>query len=113
MLSELELGIGIAIFLIGILLRIPVPFSFGLSGIYYFVQLGIPLSTLPQRAVATADSFTLMSIPMFMFVGILMTSVPMAMRLLNFPRAPVGHFTGGLGQVNLAASRSFAAVSGT
>jgi len=113
MLSELELGIGIAIFLIGILLRIPVPFSFGLSGIYYFVQLDIPLSTLPQRAVATADSFTLMSIPMFMFVGILMTSGPMAMRLLNFARALVGHFTGGLAQVNIAASMLFAGMSGS
>lgn len=113
MLSEWQLIAGVAIFLISILLRIPIPFSFGLAGIYYFFQLDIPLTALPQRAVATADSFTLMSIPMFMFVGILMTSGPMAMRLLNFAKALVGHLTGGLAQVNVAASMLFAGMSGS
>lgn len=113
MLNEIDLIIGVAIFLVGILVRVPIPFSFGLAGIYYFIQLDIPLTALPQRAVATADSFTLMSIPMFMFVGILMTSGPMAMRLLNFAKALVGHLTGGLAQVNVAASMLFAGMSGS
>jgi len=113
MLSEIELGTGVAIFLAGILLRIPIPFAFGLAGIFYFWLLDIPLTALPQRAVATADSFTLMAIPMFMFVGILMTSGPMAARLLNFAKALVGHLTGGLAQVNVAASMLFAGMSGS
>jgi len=72
-----------------------------------------PLSALPQRAVATADSFTLMAIPMFIFVGLLMTTGPMAMRLLNFAKALVGHLTGGLAQVNVAASMLFSGMSGS
>lgn len=113
MLSEIELIIGISLLLGALLFRIPVPFAFGVAGIYYFWQLDIPLSTLPQRAVATADSFTLMAIPMFMFVGLLMTTGPMAMRLLNFAKALVGHLTGGLAQVNVAASMLFAGMSGS
>lgn len=113
MLTEVELLIGIALLIGGLLLKVPVPFAFGLGGIYYFWQLGIPLSTLPQRAVATADSFTLMAIPLFIFVGLLMTTGPMSLRLLNFANALVGHFTGGFAQVNVAASMLFAGKSGS
>jgi tripartite ATP-independent transporter DctM subunit len=112
-LSEGELGLGILFLIVGLLFRIPVPFAFGLAGIFYFWQIGIPLSALPQRAVATADSFTLMAIPMFIFVGLLMTTGPMAMRLLNFAKALVGHLTGGLAQVNVAASMLFSGMSGS
>lgn len=113
MLTEVELLIGIALLVGGLLLKIPVPFAFGLGGIYYFWQLGIPLSTLPQRAVATADSFTLMAIPLFIFVGLLMTAGPMSKRLLDFANAMVGHFTGGFAQVCVASSMLFAGKSGS
>lgn len=113
MLSELELISGILIFILAILIRVPIGFSFGLAGTFYFWILDIPISALVQRAVATADSFSLMSIPMFMFVGILMTSGPMAQRLLNFANALVGHLTGGLAQVNVATSMLFAGMSGS
>lgn len=113
MLTEGQLALGIALLIVGLLLRIPVPFAFGVAGYYYFWQLNIPLSTLPQRAVATADSFTLMAIPLFMFVGLLMTTGPMAMRLLNFAKALVGHLTGGLAQVNIAVSMLFSGMSGS
>lgn len=113
MLTEAELIIGILVLIGSLLIRLPVPFAFGLGGIYYFWQAGIPLITLPQRAVATADSFTLMAIPMFIFVGLLMTTGPMALRLLNFAKALVGHLTGGLAQVNVAASMLFSGMSGS
>jgi len=113
MLTEFELILGGVILLLALLLRVPVPFAFGAAGIYYFWMIGIPLTTLPQRAVATADSFTLMAIPMFIFVGLLMTTGPMAMRLLNFAKALVGHLTGGLAQVNVAASMLFSGMSGS
>lgn len=113
MLTEFELILGGVILLGALLLRIPVPFAFGAAGIYYFWMIGIPLTTLPQRAVATADSFTLMAIPMFIFVGLLMTTGPMAMRLLDFAKALVGHLTGGLAQVNVAASMLFSGMSGS
>ena len=113
MLTEFELILGGIILIGALLLRIPVPFAFGAAGIYYFWMIGIPLTTLPQRAVATADSFTLMAIPMFIFVGLLMTTGPMAIRLLNFAKALVGHLTGGLGQVNVAASMLFSGMSGS
>lgn len=113
MLSGGELLTGIAVLLGGLFLRLPVPFAFAAGGIYYFWALGIPLSTLPQRAVSAADSFTLMAIPMFIFVGLLMTTGPMAVRLLDFAKALVGHFSGGLAQVNVAASMLFAGMSGS
>jgi tripartite ATP-independent transporter DctM subunit len=112
-LTEGQLAFGIALLMASLLLRVPVPFAFGLAGIYYFWQLNLPLTALPQRAVATADSFTLMAIPLFIFVGILMTTGPMAMRLLNFAKALVGHLTGGLGQVNVAVSMLFSGMSGS
>jgi len=112
-LTDTELLIGIAVLIGSLLLRIPVPFAFGAAGVYYFYISGLPLTTLPQRAVATADSFTLMAIPMFIFVGLLMTTGPMATRLLNFAKALVGHLTGGLAQVNVVTSMLFSGMSGS
>lgn len=113
MLTESQLLLGIVLLIGGLLLRVPVPFAFGVAGYYYFWQLDIPLTTLPQRAVSAANSFTLMAIPLFMFVGLLMTTGPMAMRLLNFAKALIGHLTGGLAQVNIGVSMLFSGMSGS
>ena len=57
--------------------------------------------------------FALMAIPFFIYAGDLMVRGDIARRLVALAGALVGHFRGGLGQVNIAASVLFGGVSGS
>ncbi|MDI6637356.1 MAG: TRAP transporter large permease [Bacillota bacterium] len=92
---------------------VPVAFSIGLSSLAYLVVKGFPpVSVISQRMVMGIDSFPLLALPLFMIAGVLMEkgSTPRLMRLAN---ALIGHITGGLAAVAVAASCFFGAVSGS
>ena len=59
------------------------------------------------------DSFPLMAIPFFMLAGEMMNRGGITMRLVEFSQACVGHFKGGLAQVNILSSMLFAGLSGS
>ena len=96
---------------------IPAFFSIGLSTLLYFVLARgwteIPYFIVAQRTVFGLDSFTLLAIPLFLFVGKIMNASGVTERLFGFARAGFGHVRGGLGQVNIAASVIFAGMSGS
>ncbi|WP_096200766.1 TRAP transporter large permease [Bacillus sp. FJAT-45350] len=100
-----------------LLIGIPAVFSMGLSTLVYFVlERGlflIPDATVAQRTVFGMDSFALLALPLFLIVGKVMNESGVTDRLFDFAKALVGHFRGGLGQVNIAASVIFAGMSGS
>ncbi|HSF62938.1 MAG TPA: TRAP transporter large permease [Paracoccaceae bacterium] len=59
------------------------------------------------------DSFPLMAIPFFMLAGELMNRGGISVRIVGFAQAMVGHFRGGLAQVNVVDSMLFAGISGS
>ena len=59
------------------------------------------------------DSFPLMAIPFFMLVGELMNRGGITLRLVRFAQVLVGHWRGGLAQVNVLDSMLFAGLSGS
>jgi tripartite ATP-independent transporter DctM subunit len=59
------------------------------------------------------DSFVLIALPFFLFVGQLMANSGILDRLLHFSRYLVGKMIGGLAQVNIVVSMLFAGISGT
>jgi len=59
------------------------------------------------------DSFPLMAIPFFMLAGELMNRGGISARIIGFAQAMVGHFRGGLAQVNVVDSMLFAGISGS
>jgi tripartite ATP-independent transporter DctM subunit len=59
------------------------------------------------------DSFPLMAIPFFMLAGELMNRAGISQRIVGFATAMVGHFRGGLAQVNVVDSMLFAGISGS
>lgn len=94
-------------------LGVPVAFSIGLSSLAYLAVKGFPpVSVISQRMVMGIDSFPLLALPLFMIAGVLMEkgSTPRLMRLAN---ALIGHITGGLAAVAVAACCFFGAVSGS
>ena len=63
--------------------------------------------------MAYLNSFTLLCLPGFLFVGRLMTTCGVTDRLFNFAVALVGKFRGGLAYANCVASMMFASMSGS
>lgn len=59
------------------------------------------------------DSFPLMAIPFFMLAGELMNRAGITQRIVGFAQAMVGHWRGGLAQVNVVDSMIFAGISGS
>jgi tripartite ATP-independent transporter DctM subunit len=59
------------------------------------------------------NSFPLMAIPFFMLAGELMNRGGISARIVGFAQSMVGHFRGGLAQVNVVDSMLFAGISGS
>lgn len=92
---------------------IPVVFALGVANIVLLSLLDIPFTVLAARMIAGMNSFPLLAIPFFMFVGEIMNRGGIARRLVNFADSLVGHITGGLGHVNILASMFFGGISGS
>lgn len=96
-----------------IILGIPVVFSLGLSNIAILKAMDIPYMVLAAKMISGMNSFPLLAIPFFMFVGEVMNRGGIAKRLVDFADAIVGYITGGLGHVNILASMFFGGISGS
>ncbi|MDA3951495.1 MAG: TRAP transporter large permease [Spirochaeta sp.] len=96
-----------------IALGIPVVFALTLSNLALIVAMDIPFTVLGNRLASGINSFPLLAIPFFMFVGEVMNRGGIARRLVELADAIVGHITGGLGHVNIMASMFFGGISGS
>ena len=72
-------------------------------------QFGI----LVQQQFSGMNKFILLSVPLFILAGDLMNRGGITQRLVRFSQAMVGHFHGGLAQVNILSSILFAGLSGS
>lgn len=96
-----------------IILGVPVVFSLGLSNIVILKVMNIPYMVLASKIISGMNSFPLLAIPFFMFVGEVMNRGGIAKRLVDFADSLVGSITGGLGHVNILASMFFGGISGS
>ena len=102
-------------FLVLMLLGVPVAFAMGIPCIAWVLLLrdGMPIMVIPQNIMSYMLSFTLISMPGFLFVGRMMNTCGITDRLFKFAVAMVGRFPGGLAHANALASMLFASMSGT
>lgn len=109
-MTYLLLGSTLLLFAIGM----PVAFAMVVSAGAALLSLGnVPLMVLPQRIVTGADSFPLMTIPLFLLAGNLMIGGGLTDKLSRFATAMVGHFRGGLAQVNVVNSMVMGGMTGS
>lgn len=94
-------------------LRVPIAFAMGVSSLFYLVLADHSLRLLPQYLIANLNSFTLLAIPFFILAGELMVRGGVADRLIDLAKSLVGHYRGGLAQVNVVTSCAFATMSGS
>ncbi|KUO67820.1 MAG: ABC transporter permease [Clostridia bacterium BRH_c25] len=109
----MELLILLLIMLFFFMMKMPVAFSIGITAVIALIQRGLPLELVPQRMFTAIDSFALLAVPVFIFVGEIMNTGGVTQRLFNFCRVYVRHIAGGLGHVNVMASVIFAGMSGS
>lgn len=105
----------ISALIIGVLLGLPIFVAMGLSTFAHFVETGreSTLIILNQRLFDGVTSFTFLAVPMFILAGEIMVKGALIDRLLDLARVFVGHFRGGLAQVNILSSVFFAGISGS
>ncbi|MCH2209347.1 MAG: TRAP transporter large permease [Lentisphaerales bacterium] len=104
----------IASFVAMLLLNIPIAITIAMSSFLAMIAAGH--DAILQVAIDMVDGIgrtSLLPIPFFIFSGILMGRGSIAFRLINFARAIVGWFPGGLALVNAVTCMLFGALSGS
>ena len=109
------MGLTILLVIFGgcVVLGVPVAFAMGIAAASAFWYEGFPLLITFQRSISGISVFSLLAIPFFVFAGELMLHGGIAMRLVKFASALVGHVRGGLASVNIFSSMLFGGISGS
>ncbi len=105
----------VCVILVGLMLiGVPVAIAMGITSEAVFAALGFGriLPVMAQRIYNGTTGFTLLAIPFFILAGNLMNTGGITDRIFNFAKAMVGHWPGGLGQVNIFSSVIFSGMSG-
>ena len=100
-------------FLIMIFLRFPIAYAVGIASTLCLLVQGLPLTTVCQMMVKGINSFSLMAVPFFITMGVLMGSGGISEKLIALADACVGWMTGGMAMVNIVASYFFGGISGS
>lgn len=102
----------LAFFLVFFLLGFPVVYAILIPSVVYILIEGFPVGLLGQRITYSLDSFPLVAVPIFIFVGNLMNQSGITDRIFHFANTLVGRAPGGLAQVNIFSSLIFSGMSG-
>jgi len=95
-------------------LRVPVAFALGLACLpVFFFEERLTPQNLIQETFNAYNSFILLAVPFFLLTANLMNVGGITDRLVRLSRDLVGHFPGGLAQVNVVLSIFFAGISGS
>ena len=109
MAGYIVIGSFLALFLLGF----PVVLAIGLPCLAYLFINGIPVDLVAQRMLYSLDSFPLIAVPVFLFVGSVMNCSGISHYIYQFANTAVGRLPGGLAQVNIFGSLVFSGISGS
>ena len=100
-------------FLLMIVLRFPIAYAVALSSIFCLSYLGKDLNIVCQTMIKGISSYSLMAVPFFITMGVLMGAGGISDKLVALANACVGWMRGGLGAVNVLDSFFFGGISGS
>lgn len=98
-----------------VLLALRVPLFLALitvSVAYVFIK-PVSVASVIQQLTGGLESFPLLAVPLFILVGSIMAKGNLAEQMINFAGTFVGHWRGGLAQVNVLNSLFMGGMSGT
>ena len=91
-------------FFVMIFLRFPIAYAVGLSSVFCMMVQGQALTDVCRLMVKGISSFSLMAVPFFITMGVLMGSGGISEKLIALADACVGWMRGGMAMVNIVAS---------
>ena len=111
---SLEFWVTVAAIVATALVGLPIGHAMLASSVLYLALSGTDMSiAFEQMLRGLYGSYVLLAIPLFIFAADLMNVGSLSDRLLDFCRALVGRFRGGLGHVNVVSSLIFSGMSGS
>ncbi len=97
-----------------IAIGIPIGFAFGIASVAYLsLTTELPLSVIAGEMDDGMQNLVLLAIPLFVLLGLLISAVGIARRLVEAISAFVGHLKGGLNIVLVAAMFLVSGISGS
>ncbi|TMJ54773.1 MAG: TRAP transporter large permease subunit [Alphaproteobacteria bacterium] len=111
LLRPVLMGLGnfnLVVFFIGMVavcvaIGVPIAFAFGVATLSYLALVtGAPLTIVTSRMDEGMSTLILLSVPLFVFLGLLIEMTSLARVLVDFMAALLGHVRGGLAYVLLA-----------
>ncbi|AOT69497.1 hypothetical protein Gferi_07875 [Geosporobacter ferrireducens] len=100
-------------FFVMVFLRFPIAYAVALASLFSLLYQGLPLTTIAQQMVKGISSFSLMAVPFFITMGVLMGSGGISEKLIALANACVGWMRGGMAMVNIVSSYFFGGISGS
>jgi tripartite ATP-independent transporter DctM subunit len=101
-------------FFLFLIARVPVAFALGLASLpVLLIEERLSPMVLFNEMFKAYNSFILLAVPFFLLTANLMNSGGITDRLMKLSRTMVGHFPGGLAQINVLLSVFFAGISGS
>ena len=114
--SEMIGGIGLALLLVLMMLRVPVALTMLIVGVVGFSQvinMGAALSMVKSVPVEVLSNYSFSAVPMFILMGVLAAHSGMAGKLFNSTRVICGGWKGGLAIAAIGSCGIFSAISGS
>lgn len=116
MSPELIGVLGILLLLVLILFKVPVGLSLfliGFLGVSVLSDISVGLAQLGTSAFGSANNYSLSVIPLFILMGMFMSSTGLGRDLFNAVDKWIGHLRGGLAIATVGAASIFSAISGS
>jgi TRAP-type transport system large permease protein len=107
---------GVALFVLAFMAAIGAPIAFAMvvSAVVYLLMAGQDLALSSEQFIQSVyDSFVLLAVPLFITAANIMNVGAISDRLLEFCKAVVGRFKGGMAQVDILVSLIFSGMSGS
>ncbi len=99
---------------IGVASGVPIGFAFGISTLAYLTMTtDVPLTIVVSRMDEGMSTLILLSVPLFVFLGLLLEMTGLARVLVEFLASLIGHVRGGLNYVLLGAMFLVSGISGS
>lgn len=95
------------------LIGIPVAFTFGILSLILFLIAGLSPLAIPIEFLSTADSFALLSVPLFLLMSNVLLQGGIGKDLFAAVQSWIGHWPGGLSIATVISCAIFAAISGS
>jgi tripartite ATP-independent transporter DctM subunit len=109
----MDLWLYIVLLVVLLLLRVPVAFAMITPSLLYFYSHGLSAGYGISSIVNGINSFPLLAVPLFIFVGTIANHLGIATRLYDFAKALLPRLPGNLAYVNLGTAIGFSWISGS